>query len=100
MEDKVCKNCAHYRRHYIIDKARCTAVNCGHCVCVRIKKRRPDDPACEQYRYRDNHADLPDRKEVIDYMTTDFLKWVQEKMVPPYVEEDEGFDCQFAEGKL
>ena len=89
-EERICKTCAHYRRHYIIDKERCTAVNCGHCVCIRIKKRRPDDRACEHYIFRDNDAEIPDREEVISYLTTDFLKGILEKALPPYVEMDAG----------
>ena len=91
-KEKTCKTCTHYRRHYIIHKDRATAVNCGHCVAVRLKKRRPDDAACGHYEYCDPSADLPDRQEVVDYLTVDFLKWVQEKALPPEVELDEGFD--------
>jgi len=83
-----CKTCDHYRRHYILEKERCTAVNCGHCVCVRVKKRRPDDLACGYYQYRDNSADIPDRLEVIDYLSKDFLKSVLEKCLPPYIDGD------------
>lgn len=92
MEKKICRNCAHYRRHYILHKDRATAVNCGHCVAVRIKNRKPDDAACENYESFDHTTDLPGRQEVIDYLSTDFLKWVQEKVLPPVVEKDEGSD--------
>lgn len=88
-KEKVCKNCAHYRRHYILHKDRATAVNCGHCIAVRLKKRRPDDAACGQYEYCDPAADLPDRQEVIDFLSTEFLRWVQEMVLPP-VGEDHG----------
>lgn len=71
-EERICKTCAHYRRHYIIDKERCTAVNCEH------------------YIFRDNDAEIPDREEVISYLTTDFLKGILEKALPPYVEMDAG----------
>ena len=91
-KQEICKNCAHYRRHYILHKDRATAVNCGHCIAVRLKKRKPDDIACEHYEYCDYSADLPDRQEVVDYLTTDILKWIQEKEVPPVVERDEGFE--------
>ena len=100
MVEKVCKNCAHYRRHYIMDRDSCMAINCGHCICVRIKQRKPDAKACDQFVFRDNDANLPDREGVISYLTTDFLQEVLEKMLPPEIIMDEGFDCQFAEGKL
>ena len=90
--EKICKNCAHYRRHYILDKQRCTPVNCGHCIYPRIKKREPNRAACEYFEYRDNRVDLPDREEVVSFLTTDFLKEVLRMALPPMVEEDEGFD--------
>lgn len=34
-------------------------------------------------------TDLPDRQGVIDYLSMDFLKWVQEMVLPP-VGEDHG----------
>lgn len=60
-KEKVCKNCAHYRRHYILHKDRATAVN---------------------YRLAGPAGD-------VDYLSTDFLKWVQEMVLPP-VGEDHG----------
>ena len=96
MENKkahICKNCAHYRWHYILDKDRATAVNCGRCIAVRLKKRKPDDIACRYYEYCDHAANLPDRQGVVDYLSVDFLQWVQEKVLPPVVEGDEGAGC-------
>ena len=92
MEEKICKTCTHYRRHYILHKDRATAVNCGHCVAVRLKKRKPDDTACEHYEYCDHSTDLPDRQEVVDFLSTEFLQWVQEMVLPLEIDRDEGFD--------
>lgn len=89
---KICKYCVHYRRHYILDKERCNPVNCGHCAYPGIKRREPGTEACVHFEYYEHSLDLPDRQEVISYLTTDFLKEMLEKMVPPVVEEDEGFE--------
>lgn len=80
---KICKNCAHYRRHYVLEKERCSPINCGHCTHCRIKKRKPDRAACEHFEFRDNSADLPDRQEVISFLTTDFLREILKKPLPP-----------------
>lgn len=92
MEEKICKTCAYYRQHYILHKDRATAVNCGHCVAVRLKNRRPDDIACERYEACDHSTDLPDRQEVIDFLSTEFLQWVQAMALPLEVDWDEGFE--------
>ena len=89
---KICNNCAHYRRHYVLGRERCTPVNCGHCSYPRIKRREPDNPACEHFEYRDHSGDLPDRQGVISYLTTEFLRDVLAKQLPPVIEGDEGFD--------
>ena len=90
--ERICKNCVHYRRHYVLNRERCTPVNCGHCTYPRIKGRKPDHEACAHFEFQDNSGDLPDRQEVIDYLTTDFLREVLEKRLPPEVGRDEGFD--------
>ena len=92
MGEKICKNCAHYRRHYILHKDRAIAVNCGHCIAVRLKKRKPDNIACEHYEVCDHSTDLPDRQEVIDFLSTEFLRWVQGIVLPLEVDRDEGFE--------
>ena len=83
-----------------MDRDSCMAINCGHCICVRIKQRKLDTKVCDKFVFRDNDANLPDREGVVNYLTTEFLKEVLEKALPPEIVEDEEFDCQFAEGKL
>jgi len=98
-EQEICKTCAHYWRHYLLHKDRATAVNCGHCVAGRLKKRKPDDIACEYYEYCDHSTDLPDRREVVDFLSTEFLQWVQAMVLPLEVDRDEGFESLSAKNK-
>lgn len=90
--EKICKNCAYFQQHYTLDKECCMPVYCGHCTHGRVKKRKPDQMACEHYEYRDNNADLPDRQGVVHFLTTEFLKRVLEKALPPEIQTDEGFE--------
>lgn len=92
MEDKICKNCARFYQHYILCKDCCKAINCGHCTYGTPKTRKPDKAACEHFEFKDHSAGLPNRQEVIEFLTTDFLKKMMEKPLPPEIKEDEGFD--------
>lgn len=49
--EKLCKNCEHYHQHFTQhmygNKAYYTPLFEGHCVAVRIKKRKPFDKGCK-----------------------------------------------------
>ena len=50
MENNYCKNCAHFHQHYGLDEKKLFRVFCGHCTAIRrIRKRQPDDRACELF---------------------------------------------------
>ena len=91
VKEAKCGSCEFFLQHYIIDRRRCSTVNCGHCTYSRIKKRTPDMSACEHY-VECTERGLPDRAEVIHYLTTDFLKEILNMALPPEIGEDEGFD--------
>ena len=90
MEKKICKDCAYFQQHYILDKDCCRRVYCGHCTHGRVKNRKPDRTACEHYKFQDQRSMFPDRQEVVHFLTTEFLKKVLEKPLPPDVVEDSG----------
>lgn len=87
MKTAICKNCAHFHLHYILDEHRATALDCGHCSYPRQKKRRPSDAACVHYTETLLPKDLPDRKRVLDFLTVDMLKHIMELALPPEVED-------------
>ena len=82
MENAKCGSCAHFRQHYILDKQSCRAINCGHCSQPRLKHRRPEQAACLHYAPCTDNA-LPNRREVIHYLTTDFLQYILQLELPP-----------------
>ena len=53
MNDPTCKDCQHFRQHYIhFLQQRYDAVPCGHCVYPRLKHRHPDTPACVHFQQK------------------------------------------------
>ena len=77
-----CKTCQHFHQHYILDRQSCRAVNCGHCSHPGLKHRRAEQSACPLYVPRTDTS-LPDRREVIHYLTTDFLQYILQLELPP-----------------
>lgn len=49
MEQNYCKNCKHYRQHYVRLGKGYTEVDDGHCVHPRIKQRKTTTPACQHF---------------------------------------------------
>lgn len=76
MNSDICKNCVHYRQHYILDEQRCASVNCGHCVYPRIKHREPHAKACSYYELRTMPNSLPDQDRVMHFLTTELLQYI------------------------
>lgn len=88
MPDLFCGNCAHYRQHYILSKACCEGVNCGHCVYPRLKHRKPNDKVCTNYQYRNNPPGLPNRQQVIQFLTKEMLQYILSIDLPPEIKND------------
>ena len=85
MEEKICKQCEHFHQHYVIDKQTCIAINCGHCVFPRIKHMRAGKEACKHFAEREVPLELPDRRKVAHFLTTEFLEHVMSFELPPEV---------------
>ena len=97
MGEPKCKHCTHFHQHYVIDSQCCTPINCGHCTYPRLKRRTPATPACVHFSQREGAEDLPDRREIINFLTKDMLEHILSLPLPPVVgAADEGFDCDFA----
>ena len=88
MQKQICGECAHFRQHYVLSSQRCTPVNCGHCSYPRLKRRTPDTLACVHFALRESPPDLPEREEVIRFLTTDMLEHILQLKLPPEVEKD------------
>ena len=83
MDTPICKNCTHYHQHYILDDQRCAAVNCGHCTYPRLKHREQTHPGCTHFQPRATPCPLPDRGQVIHFLTTDLLQYILSLDLPP-----------------
>lgn len=50
MDDLKCKNCTHFRQHYVYwYRSTYRKIPCGHCVHPHLKHRTPDTLACVYY---------------------------------------------------
>lgn len=49
MDNNFCDTCAHYRQHYTFDQRKIFRVYCGHCTYPKVKRKRPDSKACDNY---------------------------------------------------
>ncbi|MBQ8835337.1 MAG: hypothetical protein IJ001_10535 [Oscillospiraceae bacterium] len=87
MECQTCESCVHFRQHYVVDEQRCMAVNCGHCVYPGLKHRRAYAKACRHFEERREPLSLPDRRQVIEFLTTDMLQHILELELPYEVVE-------------
>lgn len=85
MDDYICGNCIYFRQHYILEVERCTAINCGHCIYPRLKNRKPGSEACANYSARTTPLVLPDREQVIRFLTTEMLQHILDIDLPPEV---------------
>ena len=60
MEDPQCKDCKHFRQHYVhFLETRLSPIPCGHCVYPRLKHRRPDTPACVHFKFKTAEENSP-----------------------------------------
>ena len=87
MEKHTCKDCQHFLQHYILDDQNCSAINCGHCVFPQIKHRKPYTTACKHLVLKDHPPSLPNRMEVIRFLTTDILQEIMNLPLPPEIAE-------------
>lgn len=57
MEDPTCKDCVHFRQHYVhFYEMRYDKVPCGHCVFPRLKHRTPDTFACAYFKKKEKEG--------------------------------------------
>ena len=83
MNNPTCKTCEHFYQHYSVDDQSYTVTNCGHCVFPRLKHRKPDQKCCEHYTPCQAPPSLPDRKGVVNFLTTDLLQYILSLPLPP-----------------
>ena len=82
MEQNICNTCVYYRRHYSFDQRKIFQVNCGHCAGKRIRRKRPDAKACEDYVQRDPEESTFVSKE---YLTKELLGYMMQLDLLPEI---------------
>ena len=45
-----CKDCFYFRQHYVKRDDIFLEAGCGHCKYPRLKSRRPETPACGNFK--------------------------------------------------
>ena len=53
MEELICKNCIHFRQHYVPGGSGFMEAGCGHCVYPRLKHRKPDTFGCANFERKE-----------------------------------------------
>ncbi len=50
--EKTCRDCKHFRLHYVKAGGSYLAIEEGHCVHPRLKDRAAETPACQRWAKR------------------------------------------------
>ena len=87
MSEPTCKECSHFHQHYALDQYRAYALACGHCSFPGLKHRQPNKGACKHFAKRSKPPELPDREEVIHFLTKEILQHILDLEIPPELEE-------------
>ena len=84
MEEKYCKNCAHYHQHYALDERKIFRVYCGHCMFGRARHKKPDTAACENFTFAPPDEDAFASKE---YLSKELLQYLLHLELLPKIEK-------------
>lgn len=88
MENNFCNSCTHYRQHYTFDHSKIFRVYCGHCTYQKIKTKRPDAKACENYLLSVSAEKAFVTKE---YLSKALLEYMQSlELLPQIYDIEEG----------
>ena len=52
-----CKDCFYFRQHYVKRDNIFLEAGCGHCKYPRLKSRRPETPACGNFKPKETEED-------------------------------------------
>lgn len=86
MDNNFCKTCAHYRQHYTFDQHKIFRVYCGHCTYQKVKTKRPDAKACEDYLLSESQEKAFATKE---YLSKALLEYMLKLDLLPEIYEAE-----------
>ena len=85
MEEKYCKDCAHFHQHYGLDEKKLFRVFCGHCTAnSRVRKRQPDAPACDLFAAASPSKDAFVTKEYLSRTLVEYMMRLE--LLPPILD--------------
>ena len=84
METKQCKMCGHFIQHYGLNNDSLYRLYCGHCKQGRLKRKRPDAPACEYFVPGEAREEAFVNKE---YLSKKLLERILEMDLLPKIED-------------
>ena len=88
MEEQYCKYCAHYRQHYILSEKKLVRIYAGHCTYAKVKSKKPDSPACVDFK-----EGMPDEEMFAskEYLSKELLQYLLHLDLLPPIEDRTGF---------
>ena len=86
MSERRCADCRYYLRHYTFDTRKIFRVYCGHCTMDRVRRKRPDTQACEQFIPGTPQEEAFVSKE---YLSKELLQYMFDLDLLPEIEEQE-----------
>ena len=88
MENKYCKDCAHFHQHYGLNRKRLFRLYCGHCTAKsRIQKRQPDGHVCENFVMASPHEEAFASKEYLSKALIEYFMRLE--LLPPIGDTEE-----------
>ena len=84
MSEQRCANCQYYLRHYTFDRKSIFRVYCGHCTLSKVRQKRPDAAACENFIAGPGQEDAFVSKE---YLSKQLLQYMLALELLPEIED-------------
>ncbi len=84
MEEKLCKDCKHFRQHFSMNERKIFRVYCGHCTFQRPRTKKPDAKVCENFVPGTVSEDAFASKE---YLSKELLQYVLNLELLPEIED-------------
>ncbi len=91
MEQNICSTCVYYRQHYTFDQRKIFQVHCGHCTCKKVKRKRPDTKACNDYVQADPQESVFATKEYLSKALLEYM--MQLELLPKIYDAKEERKC-------
>lgn len=82
--EKTCSDCKRFVQHYGLHDGRIFKIYCGHCACKKVKTKKPDCKACDNFEQGIKDEENFVKKE---YLTKRLLDYVLNLELLPKIED-------------